>query len=393
MFHRILLIFSIVLFSYVAIANEVYIIKNVKISGNNKTASIARNMAIEKGQLKAFDMLVKLHYPAAVNKLSKLNKDKILDTVEGFELSEEKRSATNYLAKLKVKFNREDVNKLMNSLGAVFTEAPKKVQLEEEQITPESAKSSEAIQAPPTDSSNTITLIVLIFEQEDRYYGLGDENIWSDLWSKSLEKKANAKFILPIGDLEDLAMLNRDVLKKNLIDLAPLFDRYNVNNLAICRVIDQSQDSMHHLSLQVDYINKYHHAWQRHDFPSVEGSNLSSLLNKSINEVEQFSFNSSRNNSSKISFDLTIVDPYIIAVDYKVEKLSDWVNLEQILTGIRYISNIDLKQITVNNYHFTITANIAVEDLEEMLKKYNLILQSQSGNKYLLEKEVAHAEY
>ena len=257
MFHRILLIFSIVLFSYVAIANEVYIIKNVKISGNNKTASIARNMAIEKGQLKAFDMLVKLHYPAAVNKLSKLNKDKILDTVEGFELSEEKRSATNYLAKLKVKFNREDVNKLMNSLGAVFTEAPKKVQLEEEQITPESAKSSEAIQAPPTDSSNTITLIVLIFEQEDRYYGLGDENIWSDLWSKSLEKKANAKFILPIGDLEDLAMLNRDVLKKNLIDLAPLFDRYNVNNLAICRVIDQSQDSMHHLSLQVDYINKF----------------------------------------------------------------------------------------------------------------------------------------
>ena len=120
---------------------------------------------------------------------------------------------------------------------------------------------------------------------------------------------------------------------------------------------------------------------------------MSSLLNKSINEVEQFSFNSSRNNSSKISFDLTIVDPYIIAVDYKVEKLSDWVNLEQILTGIRYISNIDLKQITVNNYHFTITANIAVEDLEEMLKKYNLILQSQSGNKYLLEKEVAHAEY
>ena len=393
MFHRILLIFSIVLFSYVAIANEVYIIKNVKISGNNKTASIARNMAIEKGQLKAFDMLVKLHYPAAVNKLSKLNKDKMLDTVEGFELSEEKRSATNYLAKLKVKFNREDVDKLMNSLGAFFTEAPKKVKLEEEQITPESTKSSEAIQAPPTTSSNTITLIVPIFEQEDRYYGLGDENIWSDLWSKSLEKKANAKFILPIGDLEDLAMLNRDVLKKNLIDLAPLFDRYNVNNLAICRVIDQSQDSMHHLSLQVDYINKYHHAWQRHDFPSIEGSNLSSLLNKSINEVEQFSFNSSRNNSSKISFDLTIVDPYIIAVDYKVEKLSDWVNLEQILTGIRYISNIDLKQITVNNYHFTITANIAVEDLEEVLKKYNLILQSQSGNKYLLEKEVAHAEY
>ncbi len=393
MFHRILLIFSIVLFSYVAIANEVYIIKNVKISGNNKTASIARNMAIEKGQLKAFDMLVKLHYPAAVNKLSKLNKDKMLDTVEGFELSEEKRSATNYLAKLKVKFNREDVDKLMNSLGAIFTEAPKKVKLEEEQITPESAKSSEAIQAPPTTSSNTITLIVPIFEQEDRYYGLGDENIWSDLWSKSLEKKANAKFILPIGDLEDLAMLNRDVLKKNLIDLAPLFDRYNVNNLAICRVIDQSQDSMHHLSLQVDYINKYHHAWQRHDFPSVEGSNLSSLLNKSINEVEQFSFNSSRNNSSKISADLKIVDPYIIAVDYKVEKLSDWVSLEQILTGIRYISNIDLKQITVNNYHFTITANIAVEDLEEVLKKYNLILQSQSGNKYLLEKEVAHAEY
>lgn len=393
MFHRILLIFSIVLFSYVAIANEVYVIKNVKISGNNKTASIARNMAIEKGQLKAFDMLVKLHYPAAVNKLSKLNKDKILDTVEGFELSEEKRSATNYLAKLKVKFNREDVDKLMNSLGAAFTEAPKKVKLEEEQITPESARSSEAIQAPPTTSSNTITLIVPIFEQEDRYYGLGDENIWSDLWSKSLEKKANAKFILPIVDLEDLAMLNRDVLKKNLIDLSPLFDRYNVNNLAICRVIDQSQDSMHHLSLQVDYINKYHHAWQRHDFPSIEGSDLSSLLNKSINEVEQFGFNSSRDNSSKISFDLTIVDPYIIAVDYKVEKLSDWVNLEQILTGIRYISNIDLKQITVNNYHFTITANIAVEDLEEVLKKYNLILQIQSGNKYLLEKEAAHAEY
>ena len=39
----------------------------------------------------------------------------MLDTVEGFELSEEKRSATNYLAKLKVKFNREDVDKLMKN--------------------------------------------------------------------------------------------------------------------------------------------------------------------------------------------------------------------------------------------------------------------------------------
>ena len=67
-----------------------------------------------------------------VSIISKLNKDKMLDTVEGFELSEEKRSATNYLAKLKVKFNREDVDKLMNSLGAVFTEAPKKVKLEDD---------------------------------------------------------------------------------------------------------------------------------------------------------------------------------------------------------------------------------------------------------------------
>ena len=67
-------------------AGEVYVIDNIKISANAKSANIARNNAVEKGQLKAFQELLKLHYPDAQSKFNSLDKENISATIESYEL-------------------------------------------------------------------------------------------------------------------------------------------------------------------------------------------------------------------------------------------------------------------------------------------------------------------
>ncbi len=77
MLHKIITALFFIFFSYAAAADEILIIKNVKVSASDKNSSIARNIALEKGQVRSFQELIKRHYPAASDKASRFSEAQI----------------------------------------------------------------------------------------------------------------------------------------------------------------------------------------------------------------------------------------------------------------------------------------------------------------------------
>ncbi len=385
------LAFSLILFFTVyAQANEVYVIKNIKISSSNKSANIARNDAIEAGQLKAFRGLVKLHYPDAQNKVSKINKDDIFSLVESYELSEEKRSATNYYAKLKVKFSRFHVDKLMKSLGATFSESSAPTKNTEAAAALEDPKPIVAASETVIPSAPLLTtLVVPVFIKDSKDYWFDDDNLWLSTWQKH---KQSSNFVLPLADLEDITLINKEIINKNLIDLAPLLEKYNVNNIAIYSFEDIEEGQNHRATLKINYINKHHYSWQTYHFKDVFGTDLSKLLNSGYNEAQVFKFDSNLDTCCKVVNDLVTVEPKVITIDFPVEKISDWLNLQQILKTITYVSDIRLEKMSITNYRFFLTINISVAEFKDLLNKYGFRLDEQNNNLFLLTKNIESKE-
>lgn len=374
-------ILGLILFASINVgANEVYVIKNIKISSSNKSASIARNQAIEGGQMKAFRSLIKLHYPDAEDKISKMDKDDIFSLVESYELSDEKRSTTQYYAKLKVIFSRSHVDKFMNSIGVSFSGSINN--------RPSSSENEVAIPAQvPTGegvSPALTTLVIPVFVQGDKDYWLEDDNPWLDTWQNH---ELNNKFMLPLVDIEDLRIINKDILSKNLIDLSPLLEKYNVNNIALYNLEDINEGQNHRASLKVNYINKYHYSWQTHYFTDDAGANISQLLNAAYDRAQNFNFD-----DKKVSNNFILVTPQVITVDFPVDSISDWINLQEILKSITYISDVQLERMTIQNYHFSFISKVSVDDLRILFERYGFSLIDKNKDSFILTKS-SSSEY
>lgn len=363
-------------------AIDVYVIKNIKIYANNKSASIARNEAIEAGQLKAFRGLIKLHYPDALSKINSIDKEDIYSLVESYDLSEEKRSSTNYYAKMNVRFSVEHVNKLMQGMGFQFYGAVSKQSANEE--LPIAATQVTSAKEVVEDLKLT-TLVVPIFVKNGREYWFDDGNSWLETWQK---RKQTEKFVLPLVDLEDLSIINNKILNKNLIDLASLFEKYSVNNIALYTFEDIENGSNHHVTFKVNYLNKYHYSWRSYYFQDEVGSDLNALLDKAFDAAQSFKFNSNLDTCCNIVNDLEGSDPKKFVINYKINGISDWIQLEQIMKSIKYISDVNIEQVTAEYYTFSIMCSISQENLAGIFARYNLNLEEKNNKLMLIAKSI-----
>ncbi|MEK6733492.1 MAG: hypothetical protein AABY27_00065 [Pseudomonadota bacterium] len=360
-------------FSSISFAEEVYIVKSIKISAINKNANIARNAAIEEGQIKAFTILVKKHFPSA--SMGTISDDKILNTVSGFELSDEKRSATNYFAKINVKFNKKQIDDIMNSIGADFKE--------KEQIT-EIAENHQSFKTP---AEPTTTLLIPIYKSQGKTAWLDDDNSWLQFWNNIISSDDfKAHYVLPLGDLEDIAIINQNIFNRDIVDLSSLYERYNVNNIALIKLEVLESSPTNHFALQASFINKNSFIWQKHNFSDLEGADLNQLFKNSAKEVKNFDFASIYN--KKLHPDFTITDPFNIEAEVVVKDYSDWLEIEKAILSSKYISNFLLKKISFEKYLISFTYHVSFSDLQTIFKNHNFDLQDLTNNKFTITKNL-----
>jgi hypothetical protein len=362
-------------------ASEVYVVKNIKISANDKNASVARNMAIETGQVKAFNILVKQNFPEASADIDNFSMDQILNTVAGFELGSERRSSTNYLATLNVKFNKQQIDQLMKKHGAKFKQAE---MLKQTNIAPDQ---------PLTLSEPTIvSLIIPIYQKEGKSLWLDEENPWHSYIAENVSKlsSANPKFILPIGDLEDLKLINKNLLNHNLIDLTELMDKYNVNNIVLARLVEVSATN-EETQLQLNYINKFNGLWQEHEFDSIVNAKPAEAFNQAYQLLDHYNF--SKNSSSANKNFSHLRSKHSLNLEFAMQNISDWIALEDLINSSNYFENLKINSMNIKNYKISFDYKISLIDLEEFFKMHGYELTQEEQGTFKLSKEFKNAEF
>ncbi len=363
-----------------ALAGEIYTVKAIKISASEKNSSLARNIAIEKGQIKAFHVLVSKYFPESENKLALIGQDTILNTISGFELSEEKSSATQYIAKMNVKFSKNAIDKLMQSPGVVRTSSGSS--------SIKNIQKHKVSQSPSIDTNAPPTLTILlvpVYEHAGQTYWFEDDNNWFEFWQRKMFlSDLKNKFTLPLGDIEDLKLLNKNILNKNIIDLNTLFERYGVNSIALVQLGKIENEPLKRLTLQTSYISRFNPSWQQHNFADLDGDNYAKLMSQAFEEVIKFDFN--KNQISDHLFDIT--KTHTIEVELSSENTSDWVYFENSLTHSKYIVDLTLQKMNLKQSKYSLTYNISFLDLQLLLRKHNFNLQDNGDGKYSISREI-----
>ena len=106
-------------------ANQVFKVENIEVDETSHTAIAAREKALEIGQKKAWELLVRrLTLPDEKSQLMELSIDEIKGLVQGYEVVRERISPVRYLANLTVLFNPNLVRDFLLEKGAAFSEIP-----------------------------------------------------------------------------------------------------------------------------------------------------------------------------------------------------------------------------------------------------------------------------
>ena len=104
-------------------ANDVFTVRNVPVDATSDGAAQARDIAIAQGQRAAFQRLLQwLTRRVDWSRLPDVGADQLANLVLGFQVAEERSSATHYIAKVTYSFKPPAIRNLLRTASVGFSE-------------------------------------------------------------------------------------------------------------------------------------------------------------------------------------------------------------------------------------------------------------------------------
>ena len=184
-----------------------YRVRDVQVEATAQDAVAARAAAIEQGQRRALERLLE-RLTADGAAVTDLDRWPVEDLVASLEVIEETVGPTSYAATLEVAFDRAAVEERLNQRGIAYADAA----------------------AEPM-------VVVPLWQTGDGLRLWGSDNAWKAAWDRALDPDALAPFVVPLGDLQDLALLNPDqAARGDRAALAALAERYGTEAVVVARL-------------------------------------------------------------------------------------------------------------------------------------------------------------
>jgi hypothetical protein len=171
---------ALVILALPARAADVFTVGPVPVDVTGKSAAQAREEARVEGQRRAFQMLVeRLTLASDRARLPRVDDAMLNNLVQDFSVANERSSAVRYLADLTFRFRPEPVRRLLRGAGIPFAETP---------------------------SKPVVVLPVLVADGGPVLWD--SPNPWRDAWANRRAQGGLVPFIVPTGDLSDLAAVD-----------------------------------------------------------------------------------------------------------------------------------------------------------------------------------------
>jgi hypothetical protein len=161
---------------------DVYAVRGVEIDRSAATAAQARDQAIAEGQRAAWGRLVERLVPSQRRAgVPSLPANDVAALIESFEVESERQSGTRWIGSLGYRFRPAAVRALLRDRAVPYAETPARRIL----VVPVLARDGQA----------------LLWE---------DENQWRTAWGQLPPPLGLQPWVLPSGDLEDVALIGAD---------------------------------------------------------------------------------------------------------------------------------------------------------------------------------------
>lgn len=326
-------------------AKNIYTVDNVLIGASGNSAKEAREKAIESGQLKAFHLLVQKLVVSPVKEGPAIAPAELARAVQSFEVSEEKIASNRYQSLMSITFNPSVVKSLLGNANIAFSE------------------------------NNAVrTLIIPVFKEKDKVILWETGNSWRDSISAALRSAGTNRFLLPMGDLEDMAALDKGTLDApDSAKLTALAEKYGVENILIATAsVDAASNALHLAQTMFDSAQRKKSSEK--EFPSQEGQALPALLGLAAKEL-----------LPEAPKAVPVVNQAVLDVTITIADLKEWADIRASLERMENIEKMTVRLLEINEVSVTLHYRGTVATLSESLIHKGWHLRKR-GNHAVLER-------
>ena len=358
MLKRFLFVFIFLFLASGSVFADMYAVHNMHVDVTAQNATEAREQGLNEAQEKAFyKMLERLTLFEDMENLPVLANEDILNLVQDFSVSNEKTSSVRYIANVDVQFNPEAIQNFFQEYQVPY-------------VTSVAEKS--------------VVLPIYKASENDKPLLWKETNPWALVLSKASDDSDLVPFVVPLGDLDDMAVISEDGLEKESdLNISPLLSRYQSSQALVVELTMLKDEN----ALKV-FIRPF-----QNKATFFEELTLTEPLNAPLPEVFKraaertvYLLEQAWREKNAVRFD----NPTKIFVRTDIENLAQWIDIRKRLDHIVLIKQYVVKALRKDHAEIDIFYAGKLDAFQDALRKEDLFLSSTDDEETWLLRDVAN---
>lgn len=342
-------------------ADNFYVVRDIAVDESASSAAAARTIAVQNGQKRAFNTLLRRLVPKPYyDSLPVLDDAAITPMVASFQVSNERTSAKRYLADLTYEFKRADIRKLLRANMLPFSESIGKPVL----VLPIFLVGDRANLWDYPNPWRTVWVDIID-------YGLRPQEPDSlrDTWAQPLLRPV----IVPAGNVEDMKTIN--ARQAMAMDMPALEKLRQDQGAAEVHVISARLRTDPDGTLLLDVTRNV----VGQSAPATEQTYKGSEDEEGLMQSVVFDLLARIQEDWKQQNVLDFSVENTLAVTTSISSLPDWLVLQEKVRKLSAVNNTMIKDITVDSAFWYITFVGGMDQLMTALAQQDLALVDQGG--------------
>jgi Uncharacterized protein conserved in bacteria (DUF2066) len=343
-------------------AAEVFQVSGIAVDATAADAVAAREQALLDGQSEGLRRLMRrLVPPEEHGRLPSVGPAEIERYVQNFEIAEEQVASNRYLAQLTVRYEPDAVRELLQAGGLSY---------------------AETVSVP--------VVVLPVYRTPNGPLLWPENNPWWKAWADNLDPERLLRLILPLGDLEDMAMLTVDRAMAGDTDaLTALARRYGGDDVLMVIATprggaptgaagaEAAATAAPALELETRR-GGIEQATPSETLAGVPGQTLDGLMAEAVIGLQD-TLDERWKSANLLRYD----QAGIMVVDIPIARLADWVEISRGLEGLAEVAQVEVAAFARDNVRAQLRYIGDQVRLEEALRRIGLAL-SRKGESWLL---------
>jgi len=308
-----------------------FTVSNIKIDASAESATIARDQAMAQGRPLAWTRLFRrLTASALWPKQPELNDNALLRLIRSFEVSNERRSTTRYLAEVTFHFNPAAVRALLRQSNIAFTET----------------------------RSRPVLVLPLIAGKQ----GFDPQSPWAQVWNDPSLKQGLVPFVVPMLFGPEAPLLSRaDLAQLDWAAFEPLVRRYNVGEVIVAVA---SEDAKTVQMIEISATSR-----TPASFAYAQSTFLADAEAVAEKAAETWKTRNAVDYAKRAR----------LTADVSFDSLEEWAKIRSQLGAVKSVADVDVVGLALNEAEINVTYSGRPEQLRDALAQQNLDLRNNGG--------------